>query len=74
MEIELTLERLVDGWAILKAGAGEEISWPKNFLPMEAKEGMKFIFTATEASQFAEQKNRQAKEILNEILNPADNQ
>jgi hypothetical protein len=74
MEIELTLERIEDGWAVLKTSDGNEISWPKNFLPMEAKAGIKLVFSITDAEQFASQKNIQAKEILNEILSPEHSQ
>jgi len=73
MIIKITLDRFEDNKAVLKTEANENIIWPKNKLPKDAKEGQIFNFAINDDKETSENKKELAKSILNEILD-VDNQ
>lgn len=71
MIIRLTIDRFESDQAVLIAADGANIIWPKNKLPAGAHEGMSLNFDIMEDAE-REKKDRQtAKDIINEIINPA---
>lgn len=70
MRINLTIDRLEGDKAVLKSEDGQTIIWPKDKLPLEAKEKNVLTFTVDSDKKSEEEKKNLAKDILNEILNP----
>lgn len=73
MELILTLDRFENNKAVFKTKDGENIIWPKNKLPENAKEGQIFNFIINSDKEAIKNKKELAKSILNEILD-VDNQ
>jgi hypothetical protein len=61
MRINITIDKIQDGQAILKDEKGRLIDWPLDLLPAGAKAGDKTAFNIGEEGGLA-------KNILNEIL------
>lgn len=68
MTIKLTLDRIEGERAVLKTEDGITIVWPKNKLPVEAKEGAVLEFQIKDDRTAELKKKEMAKTILNEIL------
>lgn len=69
MIIKLTIDRFEGDKAVLIAESGEQIIWPKNKLPEQAREGMVLSFNIQNSEEAEKDKKELAKNILNEILN-----
>lgn len=69
MLIRLTIDRFEGDKAVLIAGDGETIIWPKNKLPENAHEGMSLNFNVAEKAEREKQDRQTAKDIINEIIN-----
>jgi hypothetical protein len=69
MKINLTIERFEDNEAILKSEDGFFVSWPKDKLPVDAKEKEIIIFNLNSEAVAETKNDNLAKDILNEILN-----
>ena len=72
MLIKLTIDRFEGDWAVLKTADNESISWPKNKLPAHAREGAALLFLVADNPKEDKASRDLAREILNEILNPAE--
>jgi len=70
MKINLTIDRIEGDKAVLKTGDGQTILWPKEKLPGEAKEKSVLAFSVNTDEKEEVAKEKLAKNILNEILNP----
>ncbi len=70
MNIKITIDRFEGGKAVLKTEDNNEIIWPKDNLPEQAREGMILNFNITDDAQAEKEKKELAKDILNEILTP----
>ncbi|RLC38824.1 hypothetical protein DRH27_01345 [Candidatus Falkowbacteria bacterium] len=70
MLISLTIDRFENGKAVLKTNDNDTIIWPKNKLPDNLSEGSVLNFKITGNKSEEEDKKNLAKDILNEILNP----
>ena len=68
-KFEFSLDRLEGDKAVLLTEDDEELIIPAKYLPKEAKEGEVLILTISTNEAETERKEKQAKEILNEILN-----
>jgi len=68
MEVKLTIDRFEGNKAVLKTEAGDSIIWPKKMLPDQAHEGMVLNFNISDKANIEADKNKLAKQILNEIL------
>ena len=68
MNIKLTIDRFEGGKAVLKTEDNNEIIWPKDKLPEQAREGMVLNFNIQNNIQAEKEKKELAKDILNEIL------
>ncbi|MDP2754058.1 MAG: DUF3006 domain-containing protein [Nitrospirota bacterium] len=68
MIIKLTIDRFEGEKAVLIAESGEQIIWPKNKLPEQAREGMVLSFNVQNSEEAEKDKKELAKNILNEIL------
>ena len=69
MEIFLKLKRFKeDNQAILSTEENEEISWPKSNLPENLNEGEVLSFKIMTKAEAEKERTKQAKDILNEIL------
>ena len=68
MNIKVILDRIEDEKAVLITELGEEIIINKSLLPSNYKESKVYYISIKENP--LEKNNTQAKEILNEILNP----
>lgn len=68
MNRKLTIDRFEENKAVLKTEDGQEIIWPKDKLPTEIKEGDVLDFSILKNEEAREEKKKQAKDILNEIL------
>ncbi|MDD5032330.1 MAG: DUF3006 domain-containing protein [Patescibacteria group bacterium] len=73
MEHSLTIDRFEDEKAVLKTEKGETITWPKNMLPAEAKEGEILAFSIRGDKEKEKDKKELAKDILNELLEVEEN-
>jgi len=69
MKIKLILDRFEGEKAVLKTEDKQSIVWPKNSLPEASYEGMVLIFNICDAKDEVLIREKQAKDILNEILN-----
>jgi hypothetical protein len=63
MKINLFIEKIQNGQAVLRDEKGRLINWPSDSLPAGAREGDKT------AVNIGEENKNLAKDILNEILN-----
>jgi hypothetical protein len=68
MKISLTIDRFESDKAILRGTDGETVVWPKNKLPEEFKEGRSLLFDISADNQTTLNRQTDAKDILNEIL------
>ena len=68
MNIKLTIDRFEGGKVVLKTEDNNEIIWPKDKLPEQAREGMVLNFNIQNNIQAEKEKKELAKDILNEIL------
>jgi len=68
MKIRLTIDRFENGIAILKSDDNLAIEWPREKLPEESAEGSVLNFTINTDKEEEQEKKREAKDILNEIL------
>ena len=70
MGLKLILDRFENDKAVLKTEKGDQtIIWLKNLLPENIKEGAIFNFDIKTLEEAEAQKRKQAKDLLNEILN-----
>lgn len=70
MDIQATIDRFEDDKAVLVLKSKETIIWPKSKLPKNAQAGMVLGISIFDDKDETEKNIRQAKDILNEILNP----
>ena len=68
MTIKLSVDRIEGGQAVLITEHKQEISWPLASLPDGIKEGQILNFTISDNEKATEEKDKLAKDILNEIL------
>lgn len=68
MNIELTIDRIENGQAVLKTKDEQTIYWPKDKLPTNSAEGMVLNFTLVSDEMREQEGKQKAKDILNEIL------
>jgi hypothetical protein len=68
MEISLSIKNIDGNKAILLSEKKEEIIWPVSKLPDNIKEGQLLHFSVLSDEEFEKEKNKQAKDIINEIL------
>ncbi|PIR13987.1 hypothetical protein COV49_00335 [Candidatus Falkowbacteria bacterium CG11_big_fil_rev_8_21_14_0_20_39_10] len=68
MNYKITVDRFEENKAILKTDDGPEIIWPKDKLPPEIREGDVLDFSILKDEEAKTAKKKQAKDILNEIL------
>jgi len=69
MIIKLTVDRLEKDKAILIAGDGETMVWPRNKLPKNIHEGSCLSFDVAEKQEREKIDKQTAKDIINEIIN-----
>jgi hypothetical protein len=74
MKLKLTIDRFEEDKAILKSDNKATIEWPKAALPEKANEGTILIFDILTDEETTENKRKQAKDILNEILRVNENE
>jgi TPP-dependent indolepyruvate ferredoxin oxidoreductase alpha subunit len=74
MNIKVTLDRFEGKRAVLIMESGEKIIIAKNLLPENAKESNVYYISIKENPMEGETDMKKAKEILNEILNPASSE
>ena len=72
MLLTLIIDRFEEDKAVLKTDDNQSIIWPKNKLPADLKEGSALTFAISEDKLKEAGSAKLAKDILNEILNPAD--
>lgn len=72
MRVEATIDRFEGDKAVLKLNTGETIIWPKALFSSELREGAVINIQINPDNKTTEDKQSQAKEILNEILNPKE--
>ncbi len=70
MKIQFVLDRIEGNSAIIITPENVEVSWPKNLLPSGVKEGDVVSFAINEQEEETRELKRDAKDLLNEILNP----
>lgn len=69
MIINLVVDRFEGEMAVLTGEGGVAVTWPKNKLPENVREGSNLSFEIM-AEKDKEEKSRQtAKDIINEIIN-----
>jgi len=69
MRFILTIDRLEGDNAVLKSEQDQTVIWPKNLLPDNAHEGAVLNFDVIDDREAEELKKKNAKDILNEIMN-----
>jgi len=69
MKIKFTIDRIEEGPAVLIDEDHNFVDWPKNKLPLGAREGDVLNFYINENSNPNQGSEEQARTILNEILN-----
>lgn len=69
MIIKLTVDRFEKDKAVLIAGDGETMVWPKNKLPANIHEGSCLSFDVAEKQEREKRDKQAAKDIINEIIN-----
>lgn len=74
MDIELTIDRFEGDKAVLKTNDGDTIIWPKEKLPENIHEGSVLAMSIHTLAEKENENKQQAKDILNEILNPGKNE
>ncbi len=74
MNIKTTLDRFEGKRAVLIMESGDEIIIAKNLLPENAKESNIYYISIKENPAKKETNMKNAKEILNEILNPTSSE
>ena len=74
MNIKTTLDRFEGKRAVLIMESGDEIIIAKNLLPENAKESNIYYISIKENPTEKETDMKNAKEILNEILNPTSSE
>ena len=75
MKIKTTLDRLEGDKAVLITEEQDEIILMKNLLPKDAKESSIYYISIKDSPiEEGEENTKKAKEILNEILNPASSE
>ena len=70
MKINLTIDRFEGDKVVLKTDDNNTIVWPKNKLPENIHEGQVLVFSICDDKEAEKNGKQQAKDILNEILNP----
>ncbi|KKR21116.1 MAG: hypothetical protein UT48_C0013G0006 [Parcubacteria group bacterium GW2011_GWE2_39_37] len=68
MEIIFIIDRIEGETAVLKAD-DFTINWPKNKLPQTMREGEALSFQISTKEEVEAKNKKQAKDLLNEILN-----
>ena len=68
MEIKAVVEKFEDETALLKTNNGSLVRWPKDKLPPNCQLGKVIVFDINEEENYRNKKTKEAKEILNEIL------
>lgn len=63
------IDRLEGKFAVLRSDDGLTINWPKKQLPKGAREGSALIIRVALEEDDRKQREKTAKEFLNEILN-----
>jgi len=62
------IDRFEGEFVVIKTDSGQEILWPKNNLPEDAKEGTAVRLTLSTSKTDEEERTKLAKTLLNEIL------
>lgn len=68
MLIKFTIDRFEGDQAVLIAGDGKTVVWPKNQLPENVHEGSCLNFDITEKTEREKRDKQTAKDIINEII------
>ncbi len=66
--LKAIIDRLEGESAVIKTENGQEIIWPKNNLPEDAKEGTAIRLNLSTSKTDEEERAKLAKTLLNEIL------
>lgn len=66
--IKAAIDRFEDDFAIIKTEDGQEIRWPKQDLPEDAREGSGVRLGIATSQTDEEERAKLAKTLLNEIL------
>jgi len=68
--LKAVIDRFEGESAVIKLEDGQEIIWPKNDLPEDAKEGSALRLSVSTSQSDEEERTKLAKTLLNEILQP----
>ena len=68
--MQAILDRFEENFAVLHLDDGQELSVPKTALPENTREGAALFLLITENATEEAHREKLAKSILNEILNP----
>ena len=68
MSIIATLDRFEEDKAVLILDSGEKIIWPRTKLPAKTREGDVFYIDIKTEAEARSEREKQAKDILNELL------
>lgn len=63
-----TLDRFEGEWAVLRLADGQELVWPRQQLPAEAKEGGQFLIEVRAAGEAEDNRQSQARQLLSQLL------
>lgn len=66
--IKAAIDRFEGDSAVIKTEDGQELLWPKNELPPDAKEGTAVRLNISTSQTDEEERTKLAKTLLNEIL------
>jgi hypothetical protein len=66
--LKATIDRFEGETAVIKTENGQEILWPKNNLPPDAKESSAIRLNLSTSKTDEEERAKLAKTLLNEIL------
>ena len=66
--MKVTIDRLEGDKAVLKTNDGQELLWPKEQLPKDAKEGSVVELAIKSDKEGEQEKGELAKAVLNEVL------
>ncbi len=72
--IKAAIDRLEGDSAVIKTEDGQELLWPKQSLPEDAKEGSAVRLGISTNQSDEEERTRLAKTLLNEILQNKKNE
>ncbi|MBU1146224.1 DUF3006 domain-containing protein [Patescibacteria group bacterium] len=72
--IKAAIDRFEGDSAVIKTEDGQEIIWPKQDLPEDAKEGTAVRLSVSTNQSDEEERTKLAKTLLNEILQNKDGQ